>query len=72
MNDLFLHHLTDIYYAEKQIPKMVKATKSPELAEAEEPAILARIRWGKHIEHYETVRQRKDGTYRHFADCVAD
>lgn len=38
MDDLFLHHLKDIYYAEKQIlkalPKMVKATKSPELAEA--------------------------------------
>ena len=38
MDDLFLHHLKDIYYAEKQIlkalPKMVKVTKSPELAEA--------------------------------------
>ena len=38
MDDLFLHHLKDIYYAEKQIlkalPKMVKATKSPELSEA--------------------------------------
>jgi PAS domain S-box-containing protein len=28
----------------------------------EEPAILARIRRGEHIEHYETVRMRKDGT----------
>jgi ferritin-like metal-binding protein YciE len=38
MDDLFLHHLKDIYYAEKQIlkalPKMVKATTSPQLAEA--------------------------------------
>src|SRR4051812_11515452 len=30
--------------------------------ENEEPAILARLRAGERIEHYETVRQRKDGT----------
>lgn len=28
----------------------------------EEPSILARIRLGERIEHYETTRQRKDGT----------
>lgn len=28
----------------------------------EEPTILSRIRCGKRIEHYETVRQRKDGS----------
>jgi PAS domain S-box-containing protein len=28
----------------------------------EEPAILARIRAGERIEHYETIRRRKDGT----------
>jgi PAS domain S-box-containing protein len=28
----------------------------------EEPRIMARIRAGEHIEHYETVRQRKDGS----------
>jgi PAS domain S-box-containing protein len=28
----------------------------------EEPAILARIRRGEHIDHYETVRKRKDGS----------
>jgi PAS domain S-box-containing protein len=28
----------------------------------EEPAILARLRNGERIDHYETVRQRKDGT----------
>lgn len=30
--------------------------------EDEEPAILKRIRRGEYIEHYETVRRRKDGT----------
>jgi ferritin-like metal-binding protein YciE len=38
MNDLFLHILKDIYYAEKQIlkalPKMVKAAETPELKQA--------------------------------------
>jgi ferritin-like metal-binding protein YciE len=38
MNDLFLHVLKDIYYAEKQIlkalPKMVKAAETPELKRA--------------------------------------
>ncbi len=38
LNDLFLDHLKDIYYAEKQIfktlPKMAKATKMPELKTA--------------------------------------
>jgi ferritin-like metal-binding protein YciE len=38
MNDLFLHILKDIYYAEKQIlkalPKMVKAAEAPELKSA--------------------------------------
>lgn len=28
----------------------------------EEPAILARIRNGERVEHYETIRQRKDGS----------
>lgn len=28
----------------------------------EEPAILARIRSGRSVEHYETIRKRKDGT----------
>jgi PAS domain S-box-containing protein len=29
----------------------------------EEPAILARIRRGERVEHFETVRQRKDGSF---------
>src|ERR1041385_8434984 len=31
--------------------------------EDEEPAILARLRAGKRIEHYETIRVRKDGQF---------
>lgn len=34
----------------------------PQDRQDEEPHILARIRRGERIEHYETVRQRKDGT----------
>ncbi len=38
MNDLFLHFLKDVYYAERQIskalPKMAKAAQSPQLREA--------------------------------------
>jgi PAS domain S-box-containing protein len=28
----------------------------------EEPSIIDRIRRGEHVEHYETVRRRKDGS----------
>jgi PAS domain S-box-containing protein len=34
----------------------------PEGRRDEEPAILARLRRGERIEHYETVRRRKDGS----------
>jgi len=34
----------------------------PSDRENEEPMILARIRRGERIEHYETVRRRKDGS----------
>ncbi|CAN7623073.1 PAS domain S-box protein [Phenylobacterium sp. LjRoot219] len=35
----------------------------PEERQNEEPTILARIRAGERIDHYETVRQRKDGSF---------
>ena len=37
----------------------------------EEPTILARLRAGQRIEHYETVRQRKDGTLRDISLTVS-
>ena len=48
------------YAAKEMIGKPISLLIPPEL-EGEEPAILAKIRRGKRISHYETVRQRKDG-----------
>jgi len=49
------------YKAEEIIGKPVLLL-IPENMHDEEPLILARIRRGERIEHYETVRRRKDGT----------
>ena len=50
------------YTAEEVIGKPVTIL-IPEGQEDEEPAILARLRAGDRIEHYETVRVRKDGRH---------
>jgi ferritin-like metal-binding protein YciE len=56
MNDLFLHTLKDIYYAEKQIyknlPKMAKSAESPDLKRAFEKH---REETEHHIERLETI-----------------
>jgi PAS domain S-box-containing protein len=49
------------YTAEEVIGKSITIL-IPADHEDEEPAILARLRAGERIEHYETVRVRKDGT----------
>src|SRR5689334_4927852 len=49
------------YQAEEAIGKPIYLLIPPELAH-EEVGILARLRRGKRIDHYETVRVRKDGT----------
>ena len=49
------------YEAEEIIGQPVTLLIPPHRLD-EEPAILERIRQGKRIEHYETVRRRKDGT----------
>ncbi|HKY29236.1 MAG TPA: PAS domain S-box protein, partial [Pyrinomonadaceae bacterium] len=48
------------YTAEEAIGKSITILIPPERID-EEPAILQRIRQGKRVEHYETVRRRKDG-----------
>jgi len=48
------------YRAEEVIGKPVTLLIPPERQD-EEPAILARIRRGEPVDHYETVRRRKDG-----------
>lgn len=49
------------YRAEEVVGKPVTILMPPERV-TEEPAILARIRSGERMDHYETVRRRKDGT----------
>jgi PAS domain S-box-containing protein len=49
------------YTAEEVIGKSITLLIPPERYD-EEPTILERIRRGERIEHYETLRQRKDGS----------
>src|SRR5712672_1620564 len=49
------------YSAEEAIGRPVTMLMPPDRVN-EEPAILERIRRGEKIDHYETVRRRKDGT----------
>jgi PAS domain S-box-containing protein len=49
------------YTAEEAVGKPVTILIPPERQD-EEPAILGRIRRGEPIAHYETIRQRKDGS----------
>ncbi|WP_158816433.1 sensor histidine kinase [Methylocapsa sp. S129] len=49
------------YTAEEMIGRPVSVLIPPE-RENEEPGILQRIRRGERIDHYETVRRRKDGS----------
>jgi PAS domain S-box-containing protein len=49
------------YLAEEVIGKPITVLMPPERLN-EEPAILERIKRGERIDHYETIRQRKDGS----------
>jgi len=49
------------YTAEEAIGRSVTMLIPPE-RHNEEPEILARIRRGERVDHYETIRRRKDGT----------
>ena len=50
------------YTAEEMIGRSIM-TLIPDGRHNEEPEILGRIRRGDSVEHYETVRRRKDGTF---------
>jgi PAS domain S-box-containing protein len=49
------------YVAEEVVGKSITILLPPDRRD-EEPAILNRIRFGDRVDHYETVRQRKDGS----------
>ncbi|MDO3445502.1 PAS domain S-box protein [Agrobacterium sp. V1] len=49
------------YTRKEAVGRSVTMLIPPDRAD-EEPSILARLRLGEKIDHYETVRQRKDGT----------
>jgi PAS domain S-box-containing protein len=49
------------YKAEEMVGKPVTILIPPD-RQHEEPEILARIRRGERVDHYETIRRRKDGT----------
>jgi PAS domain S-box-containing protein len=51
------------YRAEEMIGRPI-ATLIPDDRQDEEPTILARLRTGERVDHFETVRRRKDGTLR--------
>lgn len=58
------------YTAAEIIGKNVTVLIPPE-RQAEEPGILARLRKGERIDHYETIRRRKDGADVHVSLTVS-
>ena len=60
MDDLFVHQLQDIYYAEKRIvgalPDMIAKASSPELKSAFEAHLGQTKNHVKRVEHYEMTR----------------
>jgi PAS domain S-box-containing protein len=58
------------YTAEEVIGKHVTILMPPDRVD-EEPTIIKRLKNGDRIEHYETIRQRKDGTRLHVSLTVS-
>ena len=58
------------YTAEEAVGKPITIIIPPDHLD-EEPAILARLRAGERIEHFETVRMHKDGTRREISLTVS-
>ncbi|HEY7211093.1 MAG TPA: PAS domain S-box protein [Bryobacteraceae bacterium] len=51
------------YTAEEAIGQTVASLLIPDDRQKEEPDILARLRKGERVDHFETVRRRKDGSF---------
>ena len=58
------------YFAEEVVGKSITILLPADRSN-EEPAILNRVRDGEHVDHYETVRQRKDGSLIHISLSVS-
>src|SRR5262249_38906825 len=58
-----LARLLRSFVTRTQAPKPAVVRHRPPDREDEEPAILQRIRSGEHVDHYETIRRRKDGSF---------
>jgi PAS domain S-box-containing protein len=58
------------YTSEEAVGKSILMLIPPERAE-EETAIIARLRAGEHIDHYETIRVRKDGQPIHISLTIS-
>ncbi|HYE86239.1 MAG TPA: PAS domain S-box protein [Vicinamibacterales bacterium] len=58
------------YRASEMVGKPVRMLIPPE-RQSEEDAILARLRRGERVDHFETVRVRKDGTHVHVSLTVS-
>jgi len=58
------------YSAEEAVGQSIRLIIPPELQD-EEDSILARLRRGERIAHYDTVRQRKDGARRHVSLTIS-
>jgi PAS domain S-box-containing protein len=52
------------YMAEEAVGKTVAELLIPEDRQEEEPDILTRLRRGERVDHFETLRRRKDGSLR--------
>lgn len=58
------------YTEEEAIGQAITMVMLPDRVK-EEPAILASIRRGEHINHYESVRRRKDGSLFHVSSTIS-
>jgi PAS domain S-box-containing protein len=58
------------YTQEEAIGRSIRTIIPPEL-QSEEAVVLAKIRAGERVDHYETIRQRKDGTRLHISLTVS-